>query len=228
MRLSHQLPRGHLRTVRNQAFLLLRRARCPGSDSPNYRIRILTNPLRLATLPCSICANDGTTYKSECELRKIACLNEMDLRALFYGECDDADEPGGAQQLPGDNGGGSGDGDAEDGLVAEERAPVVAVQSARARDTCAHHRCAFGGLCRYNAHGQPFCACHFDCEGQLKRSRGRGEKVCAEGRVFTSECALREESCKRQIEIMRDESCAVASLENDDQSGKEPRAVPVD
>jgi len=34
----------------------------------------------------------GNTYANECQLRKKACINEMDLRALFYGECDDANE----------------------------------------------------------------------------------------------------------------------------------------
>lgn len=37
----------------------------------------------------SICANDGNTYKNQCELLRHACLNSLDLRPLFYGSCDD-------------------------------------------------------------------------------------------------------------------------------------------
>ena len=40
----------------------------------------------------TICANDGNTYQNECEMKKRACLNDMDLRPLFYGRCEDNEE----------------------------------------------------------------------------------------------------------------------------------------
>ncbi|XP_076372902.1 agrin-like [Tachypleus tridentatus] len=36
-----------------------------------------------------VCANDGTSYPNECEMRRAACQQTQELRALFYGECDD-------------------------------------------------------------------------------------------------------------------------------------------
>lgn len=36
-----------------------------------------------------ICANDGQTYRNECEMRKTACNNDIDLSKLFYGQCDE-------------------------------------------------------------------------------------------------------------------------------------------
>ncbi|XP_076328006.1 agrin-like isoform X3 [Tachypleus tridentatus] len=36
-----------------------------------------------------VCANDGSSYTNECEMRKAACQRTQELSALFYGECDD-------------------------------------------------------------------------------------------------------------------------------------------
>ncbi|XP_067139289.1 agrin-like isoform X1 [Centruroides vittatus] len=36
-----------------------------------------------------VCSNDGTTYSSECEMRKASCQETQELRVLFYGECED-------------------------------------------------------------------------------------------------------------------------------------------
>lgn len=39
-----------------------------------------------------VCANDGTTYRNECEMRSAACRHDQDLNVLFYGECDEVGE----------------------------------------------------------------------------------------------------------------------------------------
>lgn len=36
----------------------------------------------------SVCANNGQTYVSECELRRHACLNELNLSPVYFGECE--------------------------------------------------------------------------------------------------------------------------------------------
>ncbi|GFS87145.1 hypothetical protein NPIL_582581 [Nephila pilipes] len=40
----------------------------------------------------TVCANDGVTYRNECEMRHAACLHDQELNMLFYGECDEAGE----------------------------------------------------------------------------------------------------------------------------------------
>ncbi|XP_054715536.1 agrin-like [Uloborus diversus] len=40
----------------------------------------------------TVCANDGVTYRNECEMRHAACLHDQELNMLFYGECDEVGE----------------------------------------------------------------------------------------------------------------------------------------
>ncbi|KAH7642712.1 agrin-like isoform x4 [Dermatophagoides farinae] len=39
-----------------------------------------------------LCANDGNTYRNECEMNRMACNSRKELIALFYGQCEETNE----------------------------------------------------------------------------------------------------------------------------------------
>ncbi|XP_074605598.1 agrin-like isoform X2 [Brevipalpus obovatus] len=162
-----------------------------------------------------ICANDGNTYPNECEMRKNACLSDMDLRVFFYGTCEESDqETGSMNYVDTDN--------YESDETAQMDSPLnLAVndyqQSPRTKYlvdrenklVCKNFDCLFGGICRNNEYGLPYCDCNFKCDEigiQLD------VQVCAsDGRLYDNVCVMKQESCRRQESLrpMAMEHCKV-------------------
>ncbi|RWS17130.1 hypothetical protein B4U79_06854, partial [Dinothrombium tinctorium] len=176
-----------------------------------------------------ICANDGNTYKNECELRKFACIKELDLRALFYGQCDDSDDDTNSFRFPEDLGSGDSGVEEWETEVGYPKASVDRTVSHQVReeDSCDKLDCLFGAICKYTNDGIPFCECDFDCDAIEKRGEKRKDVCGSDGRVYGSECVLKEESCKRQINIetREDGFCRTESDYNKSGNGRNPFAV---
>ncbi|KAG8193223.1 hypothetical protein JTE90_005570 [Oedothorax gibbosus] len=49
-------------------------------------------PVQCPRTPELLCANDGQTYRNECEMMRAACIHDQELNMLFFGECDEAAE----------------------------------------------------------------------------------------------------------------------------------------
>uniref|UniRef100_T1KV29 Kazal-like domain-containing protein n=1 Tax=Tetranychus urticae TaxID=32264 RepID=T1KV29_TETUR len=170
-----------------------------------------------------ICANDGNTYPNECEMRKNACLNDMDLRSLFYGQCEETeDEPTSSDDNSSDNNESHKnhqtksehltqphhhrhqnehkDFKSRDSDAVEHHSTSVA--SRDSKNPCQRLKCNFGGVCEFNNRGRPYCECKFNCSTMIRQSKGKTETVCgSDGRYYENLCSLKEESCRRQIEI---------------------------
>ncbi|XP_070206823.1 agrin-like isoform X2 [Littorina saxatilis] len=96
-------------------------------------------PILCSTLREAVCGSDGQTYINECEMRKSACLKEMDIEVAQDGDCDIISIPSGS--------GASGD---DDLTVAED---------------CDEDACSkYGGRCTVHPDGAFICACNYYCE----------------------------------------------------------------
>ncbi|GFY64204.1 hypothetical protein TNIN_40911 [Trichonephila inaurata madagascariensis] len=83
-----------------------------------------------------VCSSDGTTYRNECEMRRAACEQTMELNVLIYGECEDV--------------GGSGAG-------------IKSPESGSGNSPCDKDACRYGGICDYDSEDRLLCVCAFEC-----------------------------------------------------------------
>lgn len=178
-----------------------------------------------------ICANDGNTYPNLCEMRKNACLNDKDLRSLFYGQCEveNEDEPASSD----DNGSIN---QLQSNQISKQYnnhnhrhqhsqfkqrdfnswaekisdqfsspSPLVSSLTSNINHNnkpCQRLKCNFGGICSFNSRGRPFCECNLNCPSMSSYDKVNDEPVCgSDGRYYDNLCSLKEESCRRQVEI---------------------------
>ena len=163
-------------------------------------------------------------------MRKNACLNDKDLRSLFYGQCEEnEDEPTSSDDNDSINHSElsnqyvqqhqhrhhhqkseSKQRNFNSMLTWEEKAfnqlsspsPLVSSFTSNINKPCQRLKCNFGGNCRFNNRGRPFCECNFNCPIMSRYGKVNDEPVCgSDGRYYDNLCSLKEESCRRQIEI---------------------------
>ncbi|CAB3365946.1 Hypothetical predicted protein [Cloeon dipterum] len=143
-----------------------------------------------------VCASDGITYASECDMVKAGCAVMQELQVEFYGEC--------AEKLA---------------TVAPTRAPPITTYApmvvvrvgkggktsgARANEVgkgveaeaCKDIRCDYDATCELGDDHFPRCTCKFECLGAERKP------VCASDlRMYPSACAMKMEGCQRQEEL---------------------------
>ncbi|GBO03091.1 Agrin, partial [Araneus ventricosus] len=83
-----------------------------------------------------VCSSDGTTYRNECEMRRAACEQTMELSVLIYGECEDVGGSGAGSKSP---------------------------ESGSGNSPCDKDACRFGGICDYDSDDRLLCVCAFEC-----------------------------------------------------------------
>lgn len=63
---------------------------------------------------------------------------------------------------------------------------------------CDKNSCRFGGVCDFDSEGLAHCVCPQKCPHNSNRS----DYMCADdGRWYPNECSLRQESCRRQVDL---------------------------
>ncbi|RWS27654.1 agrin-like protein, partial [Leptotrombidium deliense] len=78
--------RTHIKLVSRQPCDICQRVVCRfGAQCENGRCNC---PKACSDVFDPVCGNNGNTYRNECELRKYACGRQIELSALYFGECD--------------------------------------------------------------------------------------------------------------------------------------------
>ncbi|XP_071840529.1 agrin-like isoform X4 [Apostichopus japonicus] len=168
-----------------------------------------------------VCANDGVTYNSMCEMERTACLGKMELVALYNKPCDKdvdlcrkmecefgavcSDVSGLAQCVCNMTCDGEMDPVCGSDKVSYsspcEVTRAICLQQKEIEiismgqcDLCEDHVCSYGGYCRMKD-GEPTCQCAEFCNANYR-------PVCGSDDVtYSNICNLRSRSCLRSIEI---------------------------
>ncbi|KAI5640606.1 kazal-type serine protease inhibitor domain-containing protein [Phthorimaea operculella] len=145
-----------------------------------------------------VCANTHHTFVHECALQKAACearmRGEPPLRVAYYGECAESQE---------ENGEGSNKTAKLSDLTNEIRTAEEIAESSSVAGAgtavCARVQCAYEATCAVDQHGQPRCACLFDCAAAAAASSA---PVCASDfRLYPTLCHMKLEACRRQEDL---------------------------
>ncbi|XP_059489146.1 agrin-like isoform X2 [Neocloeon triangulifer] len=143
----------------------------------------------------SICASDGITYASECEMVRAGCAASQELQVEFYGECTEKLVTPAPTVAPMNTfapmvvvrKGGKGPG---------ARANEVAGGKGAEAEACKDIRCDFDATCELGDDHFPRCTCKFECPV------AENKPVCASDlRMYPNACAMKMEGCQRQEEL---------------------------
>ncbi|KAJ2947920.1 hypothetical protein O0L34_g9712 [Tuta absoluta] len=145
-----------------------------------------------------VCANTHHTFIHECALQKAACearmRGEPPVHVAYYGECAESQD---------ENGDGSNKTVKLTDLTNEIRTAEEIAESSSVAGAgtavCARVQCAYEATCAVDQHGQPRCACLFDCAAAAAASSA---PVCASDfRLYPTLCHMKLEACRRQEDL---------------------------
>lgn len=176
----------------------------------------------------NVCGSDGITYGSECELRLHSCRLQHRIFPISQGPCDpcaDVKCNFGAKCLDGrcmcdyDCANATDPICGSDGLTysnecvmqrvaCSQGVEIEALHAGNCQESsessgsgdgpmgnCDAQRCRYGGTCRPGRRGELECVCTFNCDAVRS-------PVCgSDGRTHGNECQLKEESCRKQLDI---------------------------
>ncbi|XP_044018032.1 agrin-like isoform X3 [Aphidius gifuensis] len=176
------------------------------------------------TIMKPVCARGGTTYKSLCELKRQACLSEMNIDVAYTGTCGSrgpcsdkicqwgaicAEHSGTAicecptcsvefNPVCGDDGISYGN-ECKLRLEACQHHREIKVLYQGLCNGCENKKCEHYGKCESDSSGEAKCVCPTNCEDSGKDSNFVVNKICgSDGTTYASECDLKKTSCMSQ------------------------------
>ncbi|XP_020299873.1 agrin-like isoform X1 [Pseudomyrmex gracilis] len=136
-----------------------------------------------------VCASDGKTYPSECEMQRASCDKDSKLALLhviFYGDCEERFPVAAltTKSTP---------------AITRVATTIADVTSTQEREACKDIHCDFEATCELGPDKYPRCSCRFDC---ASISPEKMKPVCGSDlRIYSSLCAMKMEACQRQQEL---------------------------
>ncbi|XP_060804776.1 agrin [Amyelois transitella] len=146
-----------------------------------------------------VCSDTRRTFPHECALQKAACearmRGEQSMRVAYYGECTDSQD---------DNNTAGVNKTMKTDLSNEIRSSDETESSSEpgaSKAVCARVQCAYEATCAVDSHGQPRCACLFDCAAAAAATTSAAPVCASDLRLYPTLCHMKLEACRRQEDL---------------------------